>query len=72
VDLDIPGGIPHEGKGENSWDCGMDGLFGCSGATVAEAIANAVRHTQRDRERYGGPHNLTRPMTVAEAGATTT
>jgi hypothetical protein len=30
VDLDIPGGIPHEGKGENSWDCGMDGLFGCS------------------------------------------
>lgn len=27
TDLEIPGGIPHPGKGENSWDCGDDGLY---------------------------------------------
>lgn len=65
--LDIPGGIPVEGKGENSWDCGMDGLFGVNGATVEDAVANAVRSVLRDRQRYGGPHNLTRPTAVSEA-----
>lgn len=67
VDLNIDGGIPHEGKGENSWDCGMDGLFGCSGRTLEDAIGNAVRHTLRDRERYGPRKPLPRPMTVTEA-----
>lgn len=65
--LEIPGGIPIEGKGENSYDCGMDGLFGCSGRTVQDAVGNAVTAVLRDRERYGGPHNLDRPMTVTEA-----
>lgn len=65
--LDIPGGIPHWGKGENSWDCGMNGLFGTSGDTVEDAIANAVRSTMRDRNRFGGPHDLPRPMSVSEA-----
>lgn len=69
VDLDIEGGIPVEGKGENSWDCGMDGIFGVSGNTVEDAIANAVRACLRDRQRYGGPHNLPRPMTVAHRHA---
>lgn len=54
VSLDIDGGIPVEGKGENSWDCGMDGLFGVSGATVEDAVANAVRSVLRDRERSVG------------------
>jgi hypothetical protein len=54
--LDIPSGIPHEGKGENSWDCDEDGLFGCGGGTLEEAIANAVRHSLRDRKRYGGSY----------------
>lgn len=67
IDLDIAGGIPIEGKGENSWDCGMDGLFGCSGRTVQDAVGNAVKSVLRDRERYGGPHDLERPMTVQEA-----
>lgn len=67
VKLDIPGGIPVEGKGENSWDCGMDGIFGTSGDTVAEAVAHAVKAVLRDRDRYGGPHNLPRPMSVREA-----
>ncbi len=67
VNIDIPGGIPVEGKGENSYDCGMDGLFGVNGATVEDAVANAVRSVLRDRSRYGGPHHLPHPMTVAEA-----
>lgn len=67
VDLDIAGGIPVEGKGENSWDCGMDGVFGCSGRTVQDAVGNAVKSVLRDRERYGGPHDLDQPMTVQEA-----
>ncbi len=69
VTLDIPGGIPHWGKGENSWDCGMDGLFGCGGTTLEEAIGRAVGSTLRDRERHGGPADLPHPMTVAEAEA---
>lgn len=67
VDLSIEGGIPSWGKGENSWDCGMDGTFGVSGSTIEEAVGNAVSSTMRDRERYGGPHDLPRAMTVAEA-----
>jgi len=67
--LKVDGGIPCEGKGENSWDCGMDGVFGISGATLEEAVGNMVAAVLRDRERYGGPHDLDRPMTVAEAEA---
>lgn len=69
-DIDIPGGIPVEGKGENAHDCGMDGLFGIgadendTSKIMAEKIINHVLH---DRDRYGGPHRLPRPMTVQEA-----
>ena len=52
--LDIDGGIPVPGKGENSWDCGDDGIYGISGATVEDAIANAVKSALKDRTRYGG------------------
>ena len=69
VNVNVEGGIPVEGKGESSYDCGMDGLFGCSGATVEEAVGNAVKFVLRDRQRYGGPHDLDRPMTVQEAAA---
>lgn len=65
--LDIPGGIPHWGKGENSWDCGMDGLCGTSGRTLAEAIGNAIASSLRDRDRYGGPSDLPEPMTIGQA-----
>lgn len=51
--LDIPGGIPFAGKGENDWDCGDDGLFGIGGDSVEEAIANAVSSVLRSRRRYG-------------------
>jgi hypothetical protein len=67
VTLDIAGGIPHWGKGENSWDCGMDGLFGIGGATVEAAVGNAVAAALRSRKSYGGPHRLPHPMTITEA-----
>lgn len=56
ANVDIPGGIPHDGKGENSWDCGEDGLFGmtCPAATVEAAVAACVESVLRDRRRYGG------------------
>lgn len=51
--LDIPKGIPHAGKGENSWDCGDDGLYGIGGTTVADAIARAQASVERSRHRHG-------------------
>lgn len=51
--LDIPKGIPFAGKGENSWDCGDDGLFGTGGDNVEDAIANAVQSVLRSRRKYG-------------------
>ena len=69
VRLDISGGIPVWGKGENSWDCGMDGTCGASGETVQGAVRNAVDSTLRHRKRYGGPTDLPHPMTISEAEA---
>lgn len=54
--IDIEGGIPHMGKGENSWDCGEDGLWGTGGTSPENAIANAVESVLRSRNRHGvGP-----------------
>jgi len=69
VRLDIPAGIPAWGKGENSWDCGMDGLFGTSGTTLEDAVGRAVASSLRSRDRNGGPHNLPAPMTLSDAEA---
>lgn len=48
--------VPVPGKGENSWDCGDDALFGSTfpAASVAEAIAGVVRSALETRRRYGG------------------
>lgn len=58
VDVDVQAwhGLPHEGKGENSWDCGTDGLFGYSsdGHSLEKAIAKGVESTLKSRARYGG------------------
>lgn len=49
-------GLPHQGKGENSWDCGQDGLFGYSsdGHDLAAAIAKGVESTLKSRKKYDG------------------
>ena len=51
--IDIPRGIPFEGKGESEWNCGPDGLCGTGGATLEEAIGNAVASVLESRRRYG-------------------
>lgn len=56
-DIEIPGGIPFEGKGENSWDCGEDGLFGSgTNGTVEDGIGNVVASVLGYRKRYGGSY----------------
>lgn len=54
--VDIPKGIPFPGKGENSWDCGQDAVFGLSSleSTIEGAIAAVVRSVLKSRRRHGG------------------
>lgn len=49
-------GIPHPGKGENSWDCGEDATYGlvCPAESVDEALIVLREVVTRSRERYGG------------------
>lgn len=56
--VEIPGGIPFEGKGTSSWNCGEDGMWGCgsTGPSVEEAIGRAVASVLESRRRYGGRH----------------
>jgi hypothetical protein len=51
--LEIPKGIPYAGKGENSWDCGDDGLFGIGGTSIDDAIQQARICALQRRLRYG-------------------
>lgn len=63
-DINIPKGIPFAGKGENSWDCGDDGLFGMGAdGTVEEAIAKVRDTVMERRRRYGSPSDAA----IAEA-----
>lgn len=56
--IDVPKGIPVEGKGENSWDCGEDATYGitCVARTVADGIGTLVSSVLHDRKRYGGSY----------------
>lgn len=55
--IDVPKGIPFAGKGENSWDCGDDGLYGCGidGLSVERACEHFAAQVLRNRKRYGMP-----------------
>lgn len=55
--IDIPGGIPHAGKGENSWDCGDDATFGMTTgkcASIVDGIGQLVTSCLRTRVKNGG------------------
>jgi hypothetical protein len=70
--VDIHGGIPFAGKGENSWDCGDDGLWGTGGRdgmTLGETIGHVVGCVLRSRERRGHDSKGTgrRPAIVLNA-----
>jgi hypothetical protein len=76
ADVKISQGIPHEGKGENSWDCGEDRLYGGSyqAGNLSEAIGAVVKSALRNREKYNGggvkaayPPPTQVPVTPAEA-----
>ena len=69
-DVSIPSGIPFQGKGENSWDCGDDGLYGTGGSgTLEEVIGEVVASVLTSRKRYGNVSRLrdTSPV-MAPAG----
>jgi hypothetical protein len=56
ADIEVKGGIPHPGKGENSWDCDDDATYSltCQATTPEAAVAKMVESVLRDRRRYGG------------------
>lgn len=69
VSLDIPDGIPSEGKGESEYNCGEDALFGLAeeGPRYEDVIAKAVKSVLRDRSRYNGNINAVYPHPAVRA-----
>ncbi len=60
--VDMPDGahgVPVPGKGENSWDCGEDGILGLhvQSSTIEEGIWAMVESAMRMRKRYGGSYD---------------
>ena len=57
MDIDIPGGIPFAGKGENPWDCDDDALYGtsCDGHDFERAKQAVVESAMAERHKYGNP-----------------
>lgn len=59
--LEFDKAIPFPGKGENSWDCGDDGISSMSGPgeTAAGAVGHAVAAVYRNRLAYGSSEVFT-------------
>ena len=60
IDMDPKDGLPHAGKGENSWDCGDDALcgWGVNGLDKEAAIASGIEKVLKYRRRYGNPSDV--------------
>lgn len=60
VQLEVPNGIPVEGKGESGYDCGEDALHGISvqADSVEEAIGKFVASVYRERRKHGVPASI--------------
>lgn len=56
-DIRMPHPPQFAGKGENSWDCGDDGIYGMGSRATspAEAVGEYVKAVLQSRERYGMP-----------------
>lgn len=57
VDIEVEGGIPHEGKGTASYNCGTDAIFGmttgeCS--SIPRGVGQLVGSALDQRVQYGG------------------
>jgi hypothetical protein len=52
-EIEIPGGIPIPGKGENAWDCGEDAALSMTTPvnTIPEVIGQLVAYVPHVRER---------------------
>src|SRR6266567_1371071 len=60
AEIEVEGGVPIPGKGENSWDCDDDAIFSSSMACSSEkdAIERFIQSANHTRERYGGKNWL--------------
>lgn len=54
ADIDVPGGIPVPGKGENSWDMDDDAIYsmGAPASTIDDAVKAFFDAVMRDRIRH--------------------
>jgi len=70
TDVAVEEGVPHEGKGENSWDCGERRTFSmtCTARTIAEGVGRFIGSVLEDRVKYGGwdDWNYHRDSTLSE------
>lgn len=59
--IDMPHPPQFAGKGENSWDCDDDGIYGMgtNEATVGGAVGEYVKAVLKNRERYGAARGTT-------------
>lgn len=62
IEMDIPVGIPHEGKGENSWDMGMDATFGVTmpadkNKSMYQITKEFAISCLKTRQKYGNLHS---------------
>lgn len=55
--IEVENGIPFSGKGENSWDCGDDGLYGAGheGDDIEAAARAFGAKVIANRKKYGRP-----------------
>ena len=56
IDANIPKGIPFEGKGTCSWNCGKDATYGmvCPAKSIPEGVGIIVGSVLKNRVRNGG------------------
>src|SRR5690606_38230523 len=56
IEIEMGEPIPHQGKGENSWDCGVDGTYSYTAPaeSIADGVGGLVGSVLSTRIRYGG------------------
>lgn len=58
--IEVPKPPQFAGKGENSWDCGDDGIYGMGSRETSPAavVGDYIKAVLKNRERYGMPSEL--------------
>lgn len=58
--IEVPKPPQFAGKGENSWDCGDDGIYGMGSRETSPAavVGDYIKAVLESRERYGMPSEL--------------